>query len=311
VRVLDEILTSLRLTGGVVVDASAYGDWCMISHFSARHYGRYFSVPETLIAYHYVRAGEVWAEVEGQPRARAGEGSVIVLPRNDRHLLYTRAGLPPVDGNDLLQPGENGAPASIRIRGEGRKSEIYCGFLGLGDYKHPLLESLPPLLVLDGADPAREWIASSMQFLSSDQSPEMIARLAQLFIAHAIDRYIESCSGDGVGWVAGLKDPTVARALGLIHSRYAEHLGVGSLAREVGVSRSLLGKRFAELIGEPPMRYCARWRMRVAANMLRDGKANSANIAHAVGFNSEAAFSRAFKREFGDPPITWRRNRFG
>jgi len=95
--------------------------------------------------------------------------------------------------------------------------------------------------------------------------------------------------------------------LSIIHNRYAEELDVESIAREVGMSRSVLGERFSELLGDPPMRYCAKWRMTVAANMLRDGKHNAANIAYAVGFNSEAAFNRAFKREYGEPPATWRR----
>ena len=109
------------------------------------------------------------------------------------------------------------------------------------------------------------------------------------------------------GWLRGLADPAVTKALSIIHARYAEDLDVEGLAREAGVSRTVLGEKFAELIGEPPMRYCARWRMRVAANMLRDGKQNASNVAYAVGFNSEAAFTRAFKREYGVPPATWRR----
>ena len=100
----------------------------------------------------------------------------------------------------------------------------------------------------------------------------------------------------------------MSKALSIIHKRYAEDLDVESLAREAGVSRTVLGERFGELLGEPPMRYCARWRMRIAANMLRDGKQNTANIAYAVGFNSEAAFNRAFKREYGEPPATWRKH---
>ncbi len=99
----------------------------------------------------------------------------------------------------------------------------------------------------------------------------------------------------------------MSKALSIIHSRYAEDLDVEGLAREAGVSRTVLGEKFAELIGEPPMRYCARWRMRMAANMLRDGKQNASNVAYSVGFNSEAAFTRAFKREYGVPPATWRR----
>ena len=109
------------------------------------------------------------------------------------------------------------------------------------------------------------------------------------------------------GWLARASRPGGVKALSIIHTRYAEDLDVEELAREAGVSRTVLGERFTELMGEPPMRYCAGWRMRVAANMLRDGKENTANVAYSVGFNSEAAFNRAFKREFGEPPATWRR----
>ena len=306
--VLDEILGSLRLTGGVVVDARANGDWSMVSQFTAEHCAAYFPVPGTLVAYHYIRRGELWAEVEGYPKVRVGEGSVLVLTRNDRHLLYTGEGLTPIDANDLLRPGENGGPATITIEGEGPSVEIFCGFLGVSEYKHPLFDCLPPLLVLDPDDSGRDWVASSMRFLSTDQkSPDMLARVAEVFVSHAIRRYLELSAGNVKGWIGGLKDAAVARALAVIHNRYAEELDIETLAREAGVSRSVLGERFAALIGEPPMRYCARWRMRTAANLLRDGKQNAANLAYAVGFNSEAAFNRAFKREFGDPPMTWKR----
>ena len=109
------------------------------------------------------------------------------------------------------------------------------------------------------------------------------------------------------GWLRGLTDPAVSRALSIIHNRFAEDFDVETLAREAGVSRTVLGERFSELLGESPMRYCAQWRMRMASNMLRDGRQTTATVAYAVGFNSEAAFNRAFKREFGVPPATWKR----
>ena len=306
--VVEEILDSLRLTGGVVVDARAHGDWCMISQFTPESCARYFDVPGTLVGYHYIRTGQLWAEVHGQEPVQVQEGAVLVFPRNDRHLLYTRAGLEPIDADDLLKPGEQGGPASIRIDGTGDCVEIFCGFLGLSEYKHPLFDDLPRMLVLRPEGASGDWVASSMRFLSTDRSPAMVARLAQLFVAHAIRQYLKAADGL-FGWAAGLKDVAVAKALHLIHSRYSDELDLETLAREAGVSRTILRERFAELIGEPPMRYCGRWRMRVAANMLRDGKECNANIAYAVGFNSEAAFNRAFKREFGEPPAAWKRGR--
>jgi pimeloyl-ACP methyl ester carboxylesterase/AraC-like DNA-binding protein len=307
--VLTDILASLRLTGGVVVDARADGDWCLASQFTADHCAAYFSVPGTLIAYHYVRRGELWASVENQPPVHLNEGSVIILPRNDPHLLFSRAGVPPVSADSLLNPGHDGGPATIRIEGQGAPVEIFCGFLGVSSLKHPLIESLPPILVVEHDDDAgSEWVESSMRFLSEEgRSPEVVARQAELFVGEAIRHYLETARDGVSGWLAGLKDPAVARALAVIHNRYAEDLDIETLAREAGVSRTVLGERFGEMLGEPPMRYCAHWRMRMAANMLRDGRDNTANIAFAVGFNSEAAFSRAFKREYGVPPATWRR----
>jgi pimeloyl-ACP methyl ester carboxylesterase/AraC-like DNA-binding protein len=163
-------------------------------------------------------------------------------------------------------------------------------------------------LVVDVGTAQEEWVDASLRFLATKiQSPEVVRRLAESFVAQAIRQYLEQLPHGEGGWLAGLRDPAVAKALSIIHARYAEELEVEELAREAGVSRTVLGERFVELLGEPPMRYCAGWRMRIAANMLREGKQNTANIAYAVGFNSEEAFNRAFKREFGEPPATWRR----
>jgi pimeloyl-ACP methyl ester carboxylesterase/AraC-like DNA-binding protein len=305
--VLTDILASLRLTGGVVIDAETSGDFCLLSRFTDSDRER-FQVSGDLIAYHFVRSGRVFAAVDGAAPVEAKCGDIILLPRNDLHLLYSRPGLRPVDSHELLQQSPSG-PAKIVAGQGGEPTELYCGFLGVSTENHPLLGSLPPILKLEGGDDASEdWVESSMRLLNEGRhSPEVVARVAELFFAESIRRYMDQLpSGEG-GWLAGLRDTAVSKALSMIHKRYAEELDVEMLAREAGVSRTILGERFAELLGEPPMRYCARWRMRIAANMLRDGKQSTANIAYSVGFNSEAAFNRAFKREYGEPPATWRR----
>ena len=306
--VLTDILGSLRLTGGVVIDAETSGDFCMLSRFRDEDCERFDVRANELVAYHYVRAGRLYASVDGEPPVAAKAGDIILLPRNDVHLLYSRPGLQPVDSHDLIEQAPDG-PARIKIDHGGDEAGMYCGFLGVSAEHHPLLDSLPPILKLDGSDDAHgEWIETSMRMLNEGgSSPELIARLSELFFAEAIRRYMDRLLPGEGGWLGGLKDPAVAKALSIIHSRFAEELDIETLARESGVSRTVLGERFAQLIGEPPMRYCARWRMRVAANMLRDGKQNASNVAYAVGFNSEAAFTRAFKREYGEPPATWRR----
>jgi len=306
--VLDDILGSLRLTGGVVIDAELTGDFAVMAQFTPDHCAPFFPMPDTLISYHYIRSGKAIIEIEGQPPVSLGPGSIALLPRNDPHLLASRTGLPAADVSEVGWVTADGVHR-VASGSNGPATEVWCGFLGTAKSStHPLLDALPPLLTIDVSGGEAQWLDSSLRFLAeSTPSPEIVARLAELFLSQAIRDYVEELPPGSKGWLRGLTDPAVSKALAIIHERYSEDLDVESLAHEAGVSRTVLGERFGELLGEPPMRYCARWRMRVAANMLRDGKHNTANIAYSVGFNSEAAFNRAFKREYGEPPATWRR----
>jgi pimeloyl-ACP methyl ester carboxylesterase/AraC-like DNA-binding protein len=309
--VLTDILSSMRLTGGVVIDAELHGPSCLVSQFSKNDYASYFAEPAHIIAYHYVRAGSVWVELPGEPPAEAEAGCIILLPRNDKHLIYSEPGLEPVSSETLIEPGPAGEPARIRMEGEGAKTSLYCGFLGSTSPENALIQSLPGLMLIHAGDGAtNEWLESSLRFAAEQllsAPPSVVARLTELLFGEAVRRYIENLPPGQGGWLDGLRDPAVAKALSIIHSRYSETLDVNSLAREVGMSRSVFADRFTTLIGDSPMRYCARWRMRMAANLLRDGRHSSGNVAYEVGFNSEAAFTRAFKREYGEPPSTWRR----
>jgi AraC-like DNA-binding protein len=306
--VLDEILGSLRLTGGVVIDGEFTGDFCVRAQFTPNHCAPWFAVPQTLIAYHYVRTGHALVVVEGQEPIPLDPGTIVILPRNEPHLLTSRTGLEPADVDQISWITAEGVHR-VCSGTEGPKFEVWCGFLGTTDAgDHPLLDALPPLLTLNAAGHEAQWLESSLRFLSEGNcSAEMLARQAELFLAQAIRDYVGNLPQSSQGWLRGLTDLAVSKALSIIHNRYAEELEVEALAREAGVSRTVLGERFAELLGESPMRYCARWRMRMAANLLREGKQSSGNVAYAVGFQSEAAFNRAFKREYGAPPATWRK----
>lgn len=306
--VLDEILGSLRLTGGVVIDAEFTGEYCVGAEFTPAHCAPWFAMPQTLISYHYVRSGRTTALTAGMPPAIVGPGSLVILPRNDPHRLASAPGLPPAEVEDVSWTTDDGVH-HLSVGTAGDTTRVWCGFLGADDGgSHPLLAALPPMLTLRIGGQEAEWIDSSLRFLSAGHpSPEMVARLAELFLAQAIRDYVQNLPDSSRGWLRGLTDPAVSKALSIIHNRYAEEIDIEMLAREAGVSRSVLGERFADLLSQSPMRYCAQWRMRMACNMLRDGKQNSASVAYAVGFNSEAAFNRAFKREFGMPPATWRK----
>ncbi|MFL6829068.1 MAG: cupin domain-containing protein, partial [Sphingomicrobium sp.] len=253
--VLDEILGSLRLTGGVVIDGEFSGDFCVLAQFTPQHFAPFFPVPETLITYHYVRSGEMLIEVDGMAPASIGAGTIAILPRNDPHKLASRSGLPPADAKDVLWVTSEGVH-HVAAGTDGRKNEVWCGFLGAGKSNaHPLLDALPPLLTLDVAGGEAEWLDSSLRFLAEQRpTADVVARLAELFLAQAIRDYVEKLPPSSRGWLRGLADPAVAKALSIIHKRYAEDLDVETLAREAGVSRTVLGERFAELLGEPPMR---------------------------------------------------------
>lgn len=306
--VLTEVLGSLRLTGGVITDAHFTGEFCVQAEFTPEKCAPFFPMADRMISYHYVRSGKAVVEVRGVPAVTVRAGEIVILPRNDPHVVASREGLRPASIDELTIVTTDGLH-HLAAGTEGPVTEIWCGFLGTArDGTHPLLDALPPLLTLDVDGGQETWLDASMRFLAKERPPpETVARLAELFIAQAIREYVVKLPASSKGWLRGLTDPAVSKALSVIHTRYAEDFDVETLAREAGVSRTVLGERFVELLGEPPMRYCARWRMRVAANMLRDGNESTANIAYTVGFGSEAAFNRAFKREYGEPPATWRR----
>jgi DNA-binding transcriptional LysR family regulator/AraC-like DNA-binding protein len=306
--VLDEILGSLRLTGGVVIDAQFTGEYCLRAEFTPNHCAPWFAMPKTLISYHYVRSGRTIAIVDGCPPVSLEPGSIVILPRNEPHLLASDTNVKPAEASEVSWITQEGVHR-VECGTEGDRTEVWCGFLGADDSsRHPLLDALPPILALNVTGQEAQWLESSLRFLSQGQpSPEIVARLAELFLAQAIRDFVGHLPPSSKGWLRGLTDPAVSKALSIIHNRYQEDLDVEMLAREAGVSRTILGERFSELLDESPMRYCARWRMRMAANLLRDGRQNTANVAHAVGFGSEAAFNRAFKREYGVPPATWKR----
>lgn len=309
---LSDLLSSMRLSGGVFLDGEMRGPWSILSQVTPEECSAYFAAPSYIIAYHFVRSGWMECQVVGNDETvmvRAGQ--IVLLPRNMPHLLHGPERAEPVAGNELVGPADADGLFRVRIGDSGETTTVYCGFLGSITPENMLLQSLPPIMVI-GLDDAREsdWIRRSLEFAVrglSKESPEMVGKLAEGLFAEAVRRYIDALPPGEAGWLAGLKDPAVGRTISLIHSRYADALTLEALAREAGVSKTVLGDRFRSLLGESPMQYCARWRMHVAADMLRRDRHNACSVAYSVGFNSEAAFNRAFKREFGLPPAAWQK----
>jgi AraC-like DNA-binding protein len=315
---LSDVLRVARLTGGVFLHAEFFAPWCMAARVSPEHCTPALGPVSNLILYHYV--------VEGELRIRVGEGDgndlvlgvgdVVLLPRNDVHLVGSDLTLPPVAGADIIQPPKNGGLFTIHHGGGGERTRMICGYLGCdGIEENPVLSTLPALLKLDAEQGgAAEWIRSTFQYAAEEVasgrpgSETVLAKLSELLFVEAVRRYAETLPEGQTGWLAGLRDPYVARSLALLHRDITRDWNVDDLSREVGLSRSALADRFLGLIGTPLMHYLANWRMQVASQKLRNTSASLAQVADSVGYSSEAAFSRAFKKAFGTAPATWRRS---
>lgn len=303
-EMIDDILSAMRLAGGVILDCELRGEWAIHSSFPAPVCSQFFPVCGSLISYHYVREGELSAKAGDDQQIRIGAGSIMLFPQNRDHCLFN-ADLPPIQTEELILPPEDDGPALLRL-GEGEPLvRLYCGFLSATSHQNPVLQHLPPILVVRPDRTRAAWVDASMRFAAEEahDDPARVGKLAELMFAEAVQVYLEG-DAEARALAAGMADPAVARALDYIHRHYAEDIGVDEIARQAGVSKTVLGERFAAVMGEPPIRYCTRYRMRQAADLLGLGR-TADEVAHAVGFSSAAAFTRAFKREYGEPPATW------
>jgi len=306
-EMIDDVLSAMRLAGGVILDCELRGEWAIHSSFPAPVCGQFFPVRGSLISYHFVREGEMSACAGDSEESQVGPGSILLFPQNVDHRLFN-ADLPPIRTEELIQPPEDDGPALLRL-GEGEPVvRLYCGFLSATSHQNPVLEHLPPLLVVRPDDARKAWVDASMRFAAEEahDDPAMVGKLAELMFAEAVQIYLER-DEEARRIAAGMSDPAVGRALDFIHENFARDIEVDEIAREAGVSKTVLGERFAAVMGEPPIRYCTRYRMRQATDLLERG-ATTDEVAHSVGFSSAAAFTRAFKREYGEPPATWARS---
>ena len=315
---VSDVLRVAHLTGGVFLHAEFFAPWCLAGRLSPEHCAPALGPASHLIIYHYVIEGSFRIRVEGEDGKGlvVGAGEIVLLPRNDLHLIGSDLSLPPVVGSDIIHPPTDGGLLSIHHGGAGERTRMICGFLGCNSAKgNPVISTLPPLLKLNVEQGgAAEWIRSTFQYAAEEVSAgrvgseTVLAKLSELLFVEAVRRYAETLPDGQTGWFAGLREPFVARALALLHRDVTRRWTVDDLGREVGLSRSALADRFIRLIGVPPMHYLASWRMEVAAQKLRNTNASLAQVAEIVGYDSEAAFSRAFKKAFGTAPATWRRS---
>lgn len=308
---LSDLIRVIRLTGGVFLDAEFSAPWSVYSHVEPEECRPYLPEARQIISFHYVVAGSLFVTVEGESPRRLCAGDIVLLPRNDKHVLGSAPDLAPVQVQ--VEPPKEGELMRLVHGGGGERAHVVCGFLGSEVPSSPLLVTLPRLLSLNVAQSgAGDWIASSFQFAARGIGTHqvgaagIISRLSELLFIEALRGYVESLPPGQQGWLAALRDPFVSRALSLMHARPDQTWTAEQLASLVGLSRSAFAERFTTLIGQPPMQYLGQWRMQLAAQRLRASRDPLARIAAEIGYDSEAAFSRAFKRQYGEPPATWR-----
>jgi AraC-like DNA-binding protein len=310
---LSDVLRSVRLTGGVFLDARFTAPWCVSSKMTPEDCRPFLTAPGQVVAYHVVISGRLLASVDGEPAVEVAAGEIVLVPRNDVHRLASADGLKPVNAHDLIQPATDGGPARISHGGGGAATHIVCGFLAGEDSYNPLIATLPRILKLDiRAGTSRDWIEASVRFAAREltegrlASSSVMSRLSELLFVEAVRKYAETHANGEAGWLKGLKDPHVGRALALIHQNIGAPWTADSLASEVALSRSAFMDRFTSLVGMPPIRYLTVWRLQTAKLNLRESTKTIGQLAYTVGYASEEAFSRAFKREFGVSPARWR-----
>lgn len=309
---LSEMLRSVRLKGGVFLDARFTAPWSAVSALTPEDCRALMVDPGQICSLHYVIEGELTCEVDGEPPLKVSAGELLLLPRNDTHTLASTPGQRAMNVREFIEPGPDGL-GRIVYGGGGAATHLVCGYLANEDRRSPLLSTLPRVLkigVLDGT--SREWVESSARYAARQlsqgilASSSVMARLSELLFVEAVRAYAASLSDERKSWLAGLKDAHVGQALALLHNRLADPWTTDSLAREIGVSRSVLIERFTAALAVPPMRYLTQARMALAKELLLQGRKSVPQIALEAGYEAEAAFNRAFKREVGLPPIAWR-----
>lgn len=313
---LSDLLKTVRLTGAAYFEIVARDPWAVASPPRELILQKILPDADHLIAYHVVTAGHCFATVaDGQPIALEA-GQVIVITNSDSHTMSSRPGLradPPMP--DVLEVAAAAMkPFCINLGDGPDATNLVCGYLACDAQPfNPLLDSLPPVIKV--GEPAHDgagWIGQFIRFAVAESagkhagSESVLTKLSELLFIDVVRRHLETLPPERGGWLAGLRDPLIAKVMSLMHARPAHDWAIDELAREAGMSRSVLAERFAKLIGIPPIHYLARWRMQIASELLRSGKANLASIAAEVGYDSEASFSRAFKKVVGVPPSAWR-----
>jgi AraC-like DNA-binding protein len=315
---LSDVLKSVRLEGAVYLNAEFTAPWCIQAKFGLASVRARLAGAEHVVFFHFLTEGGCKVRLaDSVETLDVAAGDLVLFAREDRHLMGSDLQLAPVEAASLIRADASADTEFIQMRhgGGGEATRFICGYLACSrSVCRPLLDALPRVLRIPiGDGPAaallRELLRVGVRESSASQpgAESMLAKLSELMFVEAMRRYVANLPPEGKGWLAGVRDAQIGRVLALMHGEPGRVWTVDELAREVALSRSALAERFVALVGEPPMQYLTRWRLALAAQNLRSGGDAVARVAERSGYESESAFIRAFKREFGMPPAAWRR----
>ena len=312
---LSETLRVVRLTGAIFVNARFTAPWCYQSARADTVAPLLEPDAERVVIFHMVTEGECYVELEEGPPVRLIAGDVVVFPHGHAHRMTSQPGLPPGPGGRLSAVLAR-RPRSISFGGGGVPTRFVCGYLACDTrLAQMLLAGLPAVVRVNvrGSN-AGVWLEASVRYaLAEARSPRpggagVLAKLAEVLFIEVLRLYMNEQDESRTGWLAGVRDRVVGAALSALQREPARAWTLDELARTVGASRSVLAERFQRLVGSSPMQYLTQWRMVLAANLLRHSNAQLTHVALDVGYQTDTAFIRAFRREFGMPPATWRRS---
>jgi AraC-like DNA-binding protein len=313
---LSDVLKTVRLTGAIFFDCSAQAPWVAEQPPREMILKKILAGAEHLIAYHLVIAGRCYASLIGGDPMLVEAGELLVFPHGDPHVLSSSPGMR-VDPSapDSFAAADGGQMPLIVNYGSDAAAEakFICGYLACDARPfNPLIESLPKVIRIGWQGGDAGWLGDFARIAKAESTAKrrggesVLAKLSELMFIEVLRRYLEDLPPERTGWLVGLRDPVVGKALSLMHGAPERNWTIEELARGAGVSRSVLAERFSLLVGVPPMQYLAKWRMQIAWGLLSGGS-NIATVAAETGYGSEAAFSRAFKKVVGTSPSAWRR----
>jgi len=313
--VLSEVLKAVKLDAAVFFNGEFSTPWCAREP-DAGTMASYLSAPSKhVIIFHLVTEGCGYAHVEHDSRSMPFEaGDIVMFPHGDAHLLGNGPPVQPINSADELKRILTEGGILSHSVGRGELTKLICGYMTSdARLSEVFLAGLPAMIKLNIREtPSGQWLENTFRYsvdhaeASGPGGGAVIAKLSEALFVETLRRYIAKLPPTQTGWLAGVRDPDIGKALGLLHKLPAQSWTIASLANEVGVSRSVLAERFRHYLSDTPMGYLTRWRLQLAAQMLTATSKSVAEVAGDVGYESEPSFNRAFKRQFGIPPARFR-----